>query len=45
MEVLICEEMITQHPGFHFLPTQEMDLNYKTDIISRLPYRGASRLR
>lgn len=45
MEVLICEQMIQQHPGFHFLPTQEMDLNYKTDMVSRMPYRSISKLK
>lgn len=39
VEVIICESLISLDlPWFHFLPTKEFDLSYKTDLISRIPY-------
>lgn len=43
MEVLFAEAMMRvtgkNSNGYHFLPAKEMDLEYKMDMISRLPYR------
>ena len=39
-EIILCEAMMQCDPqSFHFLPVKELDLNYKTDMISRVPYR------
>ncbi len=39
LEVVVCEELIRWgHMWFHFLPTKEFDMSYKTDLISRFPY-------
>lgn len=44
LEVLVCEWLIQwKFPGFHFLPPKELDLNYKTDLVSRMPYIGRSK--
>lgn len=50
VETLLCEALISQQlPGFHFLPTKELDLSYKTDLISRIaylsPHRGGVKLK
>lgn len=38
-EIILCEAMMQHNPqSFHFLPVKELDLNYKTDMISRVPY-------
>ncbi|MBP6981337.1 hypothetical protein KBB25_00965 [Candidatus Gracilibacteria bacterium] len=39
VEIIICDALVALNlPGFHFLPTKEFDLSYKTDLISRVPY-------
>ena len=39
LEVVVCEELIRWgYAGFHFLPTKEFDMSYKTDLISRISY-------
>lgn len=47
MEVLLTEAMMNTKTkisdGVDFLPVKELDNNYKTDMISRLPYQNGHR--
>ena len=41
-----CEAMMqSDSKSFHFLPVNELDLNYKTDMISRVPYHQNNALK
>ncbi|MBB1554058.1 hypothetical protein HG442_001460 [Candidatus Gracilibacteria bacterium] len=45
-EIILCEAMMQCDPqSFHFLPVKELDLNYKTDMISRVPYHQNNALK
>lgn len=45
-EIILCEAMMQSDPkSFHFLPVKELDLNYKTDMISRVPYHQNNALK
>ena len=45
-EIILCEAMMQSDPkSFHFLPVKELDLNYKTDMISRGPYHQNNALK
>lgn len=45
-EIILCEAMMQSDPqGFHFFPVKELDLNYKTDMISRVPYHQNNALK
>ena len=45
-EIILCEAMMQSDPqSFHFLPVKDLDLNYKTDMISRVPYHQNNALK
>lgn len=45
-EIILCEAMMQSKPqSFHFLPVKELGLNYKTDMISRVPYHQNNALK
>lgn len=45
-EIILCEAMMQSDPqSFHFLPVKDLDLKYKTDMISRVPYHQNNALK
>lgn len=45
-EIILCEAMMQSDPqGFHFFPVKELDLKYKTDMISCVPYHQNNALK
>lgn len=44
LEIMLCESLIQWSKSFHFLPPRELDLSYKIDMCSRIPYRIEEKL-
>ncbi len=44
LEVMLCEALIDNNQAFHFLPPRELDMSYKMDLCSRIPYRNSENI-